>query len=189
MQRYSFATIITVNDGLPIATHLPFIVKEVNGEIVLTSHFAKANPQASGSIHNKVLVIFTEPHAYISPKHYEKEASVPTWNYIAVHACGNCFLIDSEENKAALLKEMIQYYEADYQKQWDSQSDTFKRNMMNGIVAFKIVVDALQGKKKLSQNKTVKERTSIISELKNAQTSNEKDLAAYMESSNSDKLQ
>lgn len=188
MQRYSFATIITVDDGVPVATHLPFIIKEKNGKIILSSHFAKANPQSSAFNNSKALIIFTEPHAYISPKHYEKEASVPTWNYLAVHAYGHCFLIDGEENKAALLNEMIQYYEADYQKQWDSQSADFKRKMMIGIIAFEIIVDDLQAKKKLSQNKTEKERTSIINELKNAENSNEKDISAYMESLGDKKL-
>jgi len=46
MQRYSFATIISVKDGLPVATHLPFLIKEKGDKIILSSHFAKANPQS-----------------------------------------------------------------------------------------------------------------------------------------------
>ncbi|MDB5026251.1 MAG: transcriptional regulator, partial [Mucilaginibacter sp.] len=84
MQRYSFATIVTVKDGVPSATHLPFLVKETDGQVVISSHFAKANPQSADIIDNRALVIFTEPHAYISPKNYEKETNVPTWNYLAV---------------------------------------------------------------------------------------------------------
>jgi transcriptional regulator len=182
MQRYSFATIVTVKDGMPSATHLPFLVKQRDDKIILLSHFAKANPQSADIINNNALVIFIEPHAYISPKHYEKVESVPTWNYLAVHAYGKCVLLDGEENKAALLKETIQYYEADYLKQWDSLPNTFKKNMMKGIVAFEIVVDNLQAKKKLSQNKMEKERESIINELNNAENSTEKDIAAYMAS-------
>ena len=67
MQRYSFATIISVSNNLPVATHLPFLVKQKGDQILLLSHFAKANPQAAGIIANTSLVIFTEPHAYISP--------------------------------------------------------------------------------------------------------------------------
>ncbi len=182
MQRYSFATIVTVKDGFPSATHLPFLVKQRDDKIILLSHFAKANPQSADIINNNALVIFIEPHAYISPKHYEKVESVPTWNYLAVHAYGKCILLDGEENKAALLKETIQCYEADYLKQWYSLPGTFKQNMMKGIVAFEIVVDNLQAKKKLSQNKTEKERESIINELNNAENATEKDIAAYMAS-------
>jgi transcriptional regulator len=182
MQRYSFATIITVKDGVPTATHLPFIVKQVGDQIILRSHFAKANPQAADIIDNNALVIFTEPHAYISPKHYEKEQSVPTWNYLAVHAYGKCVLLNSNEDKASLLEETINYYEAEYLKQWQGLPDAFKQNMMQGIVAFEIIVNDLQAKSKLSQNKTKQERDSIISELSQAETSTEKDIAQYMSS-------
>ncbi len=180
MQRYSFATIVTVKDGLPSATHLPFLVKQVGDQIILSSHFAKANPQSSDIINNNALVIFTEPHAYISPKNYEKEQNVPTWNYLAVHASGKCVLLDGKENKAALLKEMIQYYEADYLKQWEGLSEDYKQKMMKGITAFEIVVNDLQAKAKLSQNRTEKERGNIIKDLTHAQNTNEKEIAGYM---------
>jgi transcriptional regulator len=182
MQHYSFATIVTVIDGVPVATHLPFLVKQQDDKLILRSHFAKANPQASAIDNINALVIFTEPHAYISPKHYEKEASVPTWNYLAVHAYGKCELLNGEENKAKLLEETINNYEAGYLKQWNGLPDSFKQNMMKGIVAFQITVDDLQAKSKLSQNKTEKERESIINELKNSETTAEKDIAGYMAS-------
>ena len=182
MQRYSFATIVSVKDGLPVATHLPFLVKQVDDKVILASHFAKANPQSADIINTKVLVIFTEPHAYISPKLYEKEESVPTWNYLAVHAYGKCELLDGEENKANLLKETIKYYDADYLKQWDSLPYKYKQNMMKGIVAFEIVLDDLQAKAKLSQNRTEKERENIIGALDTAENTTEKDIAEYMKS-------
>lgn len=180
MQRYSFATIVTVKDGVPTATHLPFLVKETDEQLILLSHFAKANPQAADSINERVLVIFTEPHAYISPNNYEKLESVPTWNYLAVHAYGKCVLLDGEAKKSELLKATIQFYEADYLKQWNTLPEAFKTNMMKGIVAFEIIVDDLQAKKKLSQNRTQKEIDNIISDLKEAENTVEKDIAHYM---------
>lgn len=180
MQRYSFATIVTVKDGLPTATHLPFVVKEVNGQVVILSHFAKANPQSVDIINSRPLVIFTEPHAYIPPKNYEKEQNVPTWNYLAVHAYGNCVILESEDEKAALLEETIKYYEADYLKQYASLPNDYKHKMMKGIVAFQIIVDDLQAKKKLSQNRSEKERENIIESLGRSEDKNEKEIAAYM---------
>jgi len=180
MQRYSFATIITAKDGVPFATHLPFIITRVDDKVILKSHLAKANPQSADIVNNKSLVIFTEPHAYISPKNYEKEQNVPTWNYLAVHAYGNCIILDSEEEKAALLKETIEYYEADYLKQYEGLSDDYKQKMMKGIVAFQIIVDDLQAKKKLSQNRSEKERENIIESLGKSEDKNEQDIAAYM---------
>jgi len=66
MQRYSFATIVTVIDDKPVATHLPFLLKEERDKLILRSHFAKANPQSNHVFDKTSLVIFTEPHAYIS---------------------------------------------------------------------------------------------------------------------------
>jgi transcriptional regulator len=184
MQRYSFATIVSVKDGIPVATHLPFLVQQKDDKIILSSHFAKANPQSADIINTNALVIFTEPHAYISPKNYEKEQNVPTWNYLAVHAYGKCVLLDGEENKTTLLKETIKYYDAEYLKQWDNLTDDYKKKMMNGIVAFQIVVDDLQAKAKLSQNRTEKERENIINSLTNADNANEKAISDYMSSLN-----
>src|ERR1700754_1430681 len=154
MQRYSFATIVTAVNGVPEATHLPFLVKQENDKVILLSHFAKANPQAAQVVDNISLVIFTEPHAYISPSNYEKETNVPTWNYIAVHAYGKARLLDNVDSKAELLKHTIETFEAGYLQQWDKLPDDYKLKMMNGITAFEIEVTDLQAKQKLSQNRS-----------------------------------
>ena len=180
MHTYSFATIVSVTDGLPAATHLPFIIKQKGDKVILSSHFAKANPQAHELTDKKVLVIFTEPHAYISPKNYEKELNVPTWNYLAVHACGICKILEGEENKAEVLKEMIQSFESDYQQQWDNLPHDYKSKMMNGIVAFEIEVDDLQAKAKLSQNRSTIEQQNIIEHLNKSTDTSEKAIANYM---------
>src|SRR3569833_4421369 len=180
MQRYSFASIVTVIDGKPEATHLPFLVKEENDKLILRSHFAKANPQAKSITESDSLVIFTEPHAYISPSNYETEKVVPTWNYIAVHAYGKATLLQSIEQKAELLKHTINTFEAGYFKQWEGLPEDYKLKMMNGIVAFEIEVTDLQAKKKLSQNRTGVEKDNIINSLEKSTDTNERELAAYM---------
>jgi len=180
MQRYSFAAIVSVKDGLPVATHLPFLVEQKDDKTILKAHFAKANPQAKDCIGQRVMVIFIEPHAYISPKNYEKVESVPTWNYLAVHAYGKCTLIEGEDHKAALLKETISNYEPGYLKQWDSLPAEFRHKMMNGIVAFQILVDDLQAKAKLSQNRTPTEQQNIIGDLSKSSDSAVQGIAEYM---------
>jgi transcriptional regulator len=114
MQKYSFATIVTMMNGVPEASHLPFVVEQRGDDIVLTAHFAKANPQNTVVFLQKSLIIFTEPHAYISPANYEKEQNVPTWNYISIHAYGQATLVDDKLEVAKLLEKMIAFYEADY---------------------------------------------------------------------------
>ncbi|SEN91501.1 negative transcriptional regulator, PaiB family [Mucilaginibacter gossypiicola] len=180
MQRYSFATIVTATDNVPFATHIPFLVSKRDDKIVLSSHFAKANPQAAEIIGKETLVIFTEPHAYISPKHYEKETNVPTWNYIAVHAYGKATILSEGEQTADLLTQMISNYEADYLTQWNNLPDEYKQRMMKGIVAFEIIVDDLQGKQKLSQNRTAVERENIIEALSKSADTVETEIGKYM---------
>lgn len=180
MQRYSFATIVTQIDGVPAATHLPFLVKEESGKIILQGHFAKANPQWKEIEGSTSLVIFTEPHAYISPNNYEKAENVPTWNYIAVHAYGKAQILDNVEQKTELLKHTINTLESGYLQQWESLAEQYRLKMMNGIVAFEIEVADLQAKKKLSQNRSELERENIIHTLGQSTDSNEKEIAAYM---------
>ena len=73
IQRYSFGTLISVIDGEPVATHLPFVIKQYDDQVIISSHLAKPNVQSQHLLNGTSLVIFTEPHAYIAPKHYEQE--------------------------------------------------------------------------------------------------------------------
>lgn len=161
MRQYAFATLVSEVDGRPFATHLPFVVEEENGMITLLAHFAKANPQGQSLESQTPLVIFTEPHAYVSPSLYDKEQSVPTWNYVAVHAYGRVTMLTEENAARELLEKQIQAFEKEYFTQWVHLSEAFKSAMIKGISAFRIDVTELQGKEKLSQNKTVQERERI----------------------------
>jgi transcriptional regulator len=180
MKQYSFATIITVNDHIPIATQLPFFVDDSADKLILRSHFAAANEQANCITGAISLIIFTEPHAYISPMHYDKRESVPTWDYMAVHAYGKAEIIEDDECKIKVLEQMISFYEQSYLEQWNSFSDKFKKGMIKGIVAFELEVTELQGQKKLSQNKTKAERQRIIEHLEKSENAAEKNLASYI---------
>ena len=181
MKRFSFATVITAKDNFPIATHLPFLVTEKDDTLVLRSHFARANDQWKDIENHKVLVIFSEPHAYISPTHYDNEINVPTWNYISVHAYGEGKLVTEEKQVFDLLEATIDNYETSYRQQWNRLPDDYKLKMSKGIVAFDVVVSELQAKKKLSQNRTETERLKIIDTLSRSDDSNERVIAAYME--------
>jgi transcriptional regulator len=180
MKRFSFATIITSNENIPIATHLPFLVSIKDDQIVLTSHFAKANDHWKDIETNNILVIFTEPHAYISTKQYDKELNVPTWNYISVHAYGKGKLITETENIFKVLEHTIENYETEFLKQWNSFSIDYKTKMADGIVAFEIIVNDLQAKNKLSQNRSATEKQKIIDTLKISNDTNEQLIANYM---------
>ena len=180
MKRFSFATIITSKDNIPTATHLPFLVRIANEKVILTSHFAKANEHWKSIENNTILVIFNEPHAYISPKLYDKELNVPTWNYLAVHAYGKGIIIPQSDKVMNVLNATVLNYEQDYQEQWQALPENYKRNLSKGIVAFEIEIFDLQAKKKISQNKTEAEKHRIIDSLSKSEDSNERLIAAYM---------
>jgi len=180
MKQFSFATIVTAKDNIPIATHLPFLVSFNGDNIVLTSHFAKANEQWKDIESANILVIFSEPHAYISPKHYDKELNVPTWNYISIHAYGQGKLITETESVFKVLENTIDNYETSYKQQWENFPIEYKLKLANGIAAFQIIVKELQAKKKLSQNRSETEKQKIIDTLSKSSDSNEQLIAAYM---------
>jgi transcriptional regulator len=180
MKRFSFGTVITSKDNIPTATHLPFLVELKNDKIYLTSHFAKANEQWKHITGSIILVIFSEPHAYVSPSNYEKELNVPTWNYISIHSYGTGKLVTEFEKVMEILEKTIDNYEKSYQEQWKSLPDEYKINMIKGIIAFEIEVVELQGRKKLSQNKSAIEQRNIINTLSKSGNSNESIIAEYM---------
>ena len=180
MQQYSFGTIITSVNNIPVASHLPFLVTVKGNDVILTSHFAKANEQWKHINTSQCLVIFSEPHAYISPKHYDKELTVPTWNYFSVHAYGEGKIISGVAGAYEVLEATIDNYERDYKQQWQSMPEDFKLKMIKGIVAFEIVVTDLQAKKKLSQNKSGAEQDRIIQTLSESSHTSEQDIAKYM---------
>ncbi|WP_448698017.1 FMN-binding negative transcriptional regulator [Mucilaginibacter sp. AW1-3] len=180
IQKYSFGIIVTAQDNVPFATHMPFAVEMAGEDLILTSHIARANPQVQQLLDNEVMVIFSEPHAYISPKHYEKEQSVPTWNYMAVHAYGKAVVVEDADTALPLLEKMIRQYDMGYLAQWDSLPMEYKIKMLKGIVVFAIKVTSLQAKNKLSQNRSETERENIIHALEKSKDGNEAAIAEYM---------
>jgi transcriptional regulator len=125
----------------------------------------------------EALIVFHGPHAYISPAHYESKQSVPTWNYIAVHAYGVPRIVDAKE---AMLDAMIAQYEPAHLQQWHEQSEKYKAGMLAGIVAFEIDVTRLEGKFKLSQNRPEADRRRVMDTLSQSNNSTIHGIAAHM---------
>ena len=150
MRSHSFATLVSTVGGRLMGTHVPFTVHERAGqELALSAHMAKANPHAQAIDSAEVLVIFTGPHAYVSPSLYESKLSVPTWNYAAVHAYGMARVVA----EPPVLEDLIEQFDPAYRAQWDALPAEFKAKMVNGVVAFEVAVNNLEGKYKLSQNR------------------------------------
>lgn len=158
MRAQSFATMITADDGgAPFATHLPVLLDATRGPLgTLRGHVARANPHwrylAAG---RPTLVVFAGAHAYVSPSWYATHPSVPTWNYVAVHASGVGALVEDAARVRALLADLVRAYEGAGGTAWslDALPEDYMAGMQRGIVAFEIPIDRLEGKAKLSQNR------------------------------------
>jgi transcriptional regulator len=165
MREHAFATLVSLDGGEPIATHLPLTLRDEGEALTLRGHLARANPHWRALEGGVTLAIFTGPHAYVSATHYDRHESVPTWNYLAVHASGRARIVSHDAEVEALLADLIAANEPGYQARWESLSARYRDGMKGGIVAFELTVERLQGALKLSQNKTDAERSRIAHDL------------------------
>jgi transcriptional regulator len=179
MQQNSFATLISEHNGIPFATHLPLILDKANK--CLYGHFARPNPQWKDIEHQQVLAIFQGPHCYISPSWYETSKAVPTWNYVAVHVYGQIELVDDEQPLLSSLRDMVLKYEAPNSSyQLDQVDAGFIAGMSKGIQGFKLNINKMEGKAKLSQNHTAHRQELVIQRLEQSANENERKIASAM---------
>lgn len=164
MRQYNFATLVTSKEDDILATHLPILI-DLNGDAIrLTAHMAIANQQWRSFGEREVMIVFVEPHAFISTRNYERFLSVPTWNYVAVHAYGVPRIIDDSAEKHALIERMWEDFEGNLDH-WVELPDEFKQTKLNGIVAFDLLVTRLESRFKLSQDRSDIERQNIVQSL------------------------
>ena len=165
MRAYSFAAMATSGAGGLMATHMPFVIEEAGGQVTLLAHMAKANPQwrdfAGGG---EALVIFMQPHAYVSPRLYDSRQNVPTWNYVAVHAYGRPVLIEERAAKIELQKKLIRQYDEAYLPQLAELPESYMDAKLGAIVSFSMAVTRIDARFKLSQEKNPAERERIAHE-------------------------
>lgn len=175
-----FGLMITEDQGRLHSTHLPFIT-EGNGEsFKLISHLSRANSQWEHLVKHEVLLVFAGPHAYISPGNYEKKQNVPTWNYTSVHLYGRITLLQEETAAVEVLEKTINVFEPAYLAQWNDLNGEYKTGMLKGLVAFEFKPTLIQGKFKLSQNKTNAEIKNIIGSLGASENSEDRRLSDTM---------
>lgn len=172
MRANPFAILISSTDAGPFATHLPLFVSVAQGEekVILRGHVAKANPHWRYlEQQTQCLTIFHGPHSYISPSNYAARDSVPTWNYAAVHVYGTACIFSSPQELQAMLYDLIETFDPAYRLQWEEASPTFRENMLRQIVGFEIVATKIEGKFKLSQNRTREDQSNVIVSLEKSE--------------------
>ena len=166
----SFGELVTLDDiGAPFASHLPFLIDPARGASgTLIAHMARANPQWRHFTNGKpVLAMFRGPHAYISPAWYATHPSVPTWNYIAVHAYGVPKIVDAPQAMEDILRRLVDANEAANGTTWrmGGLTEQYLGSMMRAIVAFEIPIDRLEGKAKLGQNRDATDQARVAAAL------------------------
>jgi len=168
IERYDFGLLVSRSDDGIVASHVPFVVDRDGDNLHLHAHLARPNPQvrqlARGA---EVLAIFHGPHAYISPNWYGSGPSVPTWNYIDVHAYGIVRLVEDGDWLRRLLRRLSERHEARSPVPWrmDELPESYVKGMLRGIIGLDIAVTRLEGKYKLSQNRPASDRPRVIAAL------------------------
>ncbi|HVC28569.1 MAG TPA: FMN-binding negative transcriptional regulator [Gammaproteobacteria bacterium] len=183
MRRHPFALLLT-NDGERLeATHLPFMVDAERGQHgTLLAHMARANPHWQlFDGRREALVVFTGPHAYISPSWYADKVTVPTWNYVAIHAHGRPLIVADKVRVRAMLERLVSEHEAYVKPPWSTaQAGDYVQQQLDHIVAFEMQITRLEGKFKLNQNRSRADQQGVVLALSGSDDPVRRDLAELM---------
>jgi transcriptional regulator len=186
MRQYSFATLVsTQEDGVPVATHLPVLLETEPAPYgTLKAHLALGNPQwRTLQEEREVLVMFQGPHAYISPSWYSVELSVPTWNYATVHAYGRPRLISDAGELYTHLSALVATYEGNFPQPWPFEKlpQDYVEKMMKGVVGLSIEITRLEGKYKMSQNRSLQDQQQVVEHLYTSADTTTREVATVMQ--------
>jgi transcriptional regulator len=166
MRRYSFAALTSHGQGGLVASHLPLLLDADAGPHGhLLGHMARANPQWR-DVRGEVMVVFSGPHAYVSPSWYEEEGTVPTWNYVAVHAYGTFHIVEGRDGLLDIIRRLVWTYESPRPEPWPfDKSAPHVGTMLKAIVGFRVEITRLEGKWKLNQNHSEGRRRRVVQAL------------------------
>jgi transcriptional regulator len=181
--RYPFATVITPGAAELWVSHVPLLVRRRGGGLVLAGHVARANAHWRAMEGGApTTAIFHGPHAYISPTWYAISPAVPTWNYVVVHAVGKTRVHHQGSELIELLRELTGEYEGRQAGAWspDRLPEDLAQPMRGAIVGFEIAVDRLEGKLKLSQNRSAEDRRGVVAALEAQMSEDSRAIAALM---------
>lgn len=179
INNFPFANVVVTHaDGVEVA-HLPLILDPSKQKLI--GHVAIANPlfKILSDAPQAVIVIFNGEHGYISPSYYlEPEQHVPTWNYVVVQVRGEISLITDETQLMSILDQL----QAQYDVTTTDWSNFKMKAQLKGIGGFEIAIAELNGKFKLSQNRTKDNQQHIIQKLAESKLVNDMQLAEFMQS-------
>ena len=182
MREHPLASLVTTDEtGFPFIAHLPLKLVEEGGQpVALLGHCARGNP-LWGYLQNRPLALasFMGPQAYMSPKVYADLQRVPTWSYLAVQVRVEARLLEGNDAKDALLKQLIADHEPAYAAQWRALPEDYTDKMLKAIVAFELRIVDQQCAVKLNQHRP--EAHAAMHAAYAAGNAQEQALAAWMQ--------
>ena len=170
MRHSGLATLVTSGkDGFE-ASHVPLLLDPDPAPLgTLRGHVARGNPQARGAGSEvEALAILMGPEAYVSPSWYPTKAEtgrvVPTWNYVVVHAHGRLRFFEDPERLLELVSGLTEAHEGGRARPWSVRDapEEYIRAQLKGIVGFELSIARLEGKWKLSQNRSARDRAGVV---------------------------
>jgi transcriptional regulator len=184
MHEHPFATLVTPAASEPLVSHLPLLLVpgcEPHG--TLLGHFARANPHWQQVREVQSIAVFHGPHAYVSPSWYsEPDRMVPTWNYATVHAHGLLEIVEDAVEAQGIIAALVQRFEASRPAPWKFVRDQRERDLLMGaIVPFRMRIRRIDGKFKLSQNRSRDDRARVIAALRAEDHPESRETADWMQ--------
>lgn len=162
------ATLVTLGSEGFRTTILPMLFDPDDGPNgTLRGHMARGNPHwreieaAIGSgVEASAIALFHWPDAYISPAWYEEKRTtgkvVPTWNYVVVQAHGTLTLRHEPAWLIPHVGRLVDRHEAGRPHSWaltDAPAD-YVATQAKAIVGLELLLSRIEGKTKLSQNRS-----------------------------------
>jgi transcriptional regulator len=166
------ANLVTATAQGLVATPLPlFLAPEEGPHGTLYGHLARANPQWKLSPKGDAMALFMGPDAYVSPSWYpsklEHQTVVPTWNYVAVHAYGPAEFFEDSDRLLGVVTRLTDLHEQSRAEPWavTDAPASFVRAQLRGIVGLCLPIARVEGKRKMSQNRSAADRAGVAAGL------------------------
>lgn len=181
------ATVVSTGADVPLVTVVPLLVAGDGDTLVLQGHLARANPHAEVAEGTPTLVTVVGSQGYISPSWYPSKAEhgrvVPTWDYVAAVATGTIRTIDDPAWLVGLVTRLTERHESGRPAPWAvaDAPEGFIEKQVRAIVGIEVVVDRLEAKAKMSQNRPEVDQQGVVSGLRASGTPTAATLAEAVE--------
>lgn len=185
MKAHSWALLTTADEaGAPLCTHLAMQWEDDGSPHgILVGHMARANDHwRLFARPAQSLAIFWGPHAYVSPTWYTPGPKVPTWNYVTAHAYGRPEIVEATPAVLMVLTKLAVQYEGTGADAWGlgRLPPGNAAGQTRNIVAFRMKIERIETKLKLSQNRELEDRQRVIAKLEASDNQDSQATARWM---------